>query len=160
MPQITAQIGGSCWLQLAPGAPTRRSASRRCGSVCAAARSGAFQRRNLDLLLSLAASAVTARARRCQPSPAPARAAGRSIRPLCGSAVCLSTRAARCVVLAVRRSRGGPRGRARPWWASPRDHRDRDDGGQDADQGGAYQHQLDFCGIGTDPHATESSGNM
>ena len=57
-----------------------------------------------------AASAVTARARRCPPSPAPARAAGRSIRPLCGSAVCLSTRAARCVVLAVRRSRGGPAG--------------------------------------------------
>eukprot|EP01043_Picozoa_sp_COSAG02_P018845 COSAG02_NODE_891_length_16139_cov_29.045885_14_plen_143_part_00 len=124
-----------------------RSTSRRCGSVCAAARSGAFQRRNLDLLLSLAASALTARARRCPPSPAPARAAGRSIRPLCGSAVCLSTRAARCVVLAVRRSRGGPRGRARPWWASPRDHRDhRGDGGQDADGGDAERHLLVLYG--------------
>ena len=113
MPQITAQIGGSCWLQLAPGAPTRRSASRRCGSVCAAARSGAFQRRNLDLLLSLAASAVTARARRCQPSPAPARAAGRSIRLLCGSVVRLQPAAARCVVAVVRRARGGDRRGAR-----------------------------------------------
>ena len=52
------------------------------------------------------------------------------------------------------------KGGARPWWASPRDHRDRDDGGQDADQGGAEQHQRNFCGSGTDLHATEPSGNM
>jgi len=42
----------------------------------------------------------------------------------------------------------------------PRDHRDRDDGGQDADQGGAEQHQRNFCGSVTDLHATEPSGNM
>ena len=54
MAQITAQIGGSRWLRLADGALTGRSASRRCISVCGLAPSGAFQRRNLDLLLSLA----------------------------------------------------------------------------------------------------------
>ena len=75
--------------------------------MCAAARSGAFQRRNLDLLLSLATCAVTARARRCPPSPAPARAAGRSIRPLCGSADRLLARAGSCLVAAVHRCKGG-----------------------------------------------------
>ena len=64
------------------------SASRGCGSVCAAARSGAFQRRNLDLLLSLAAFAVTARACRCPPSLAPAHAARRSNRLLCVAVFC------------------------------------------------------------------------
>ena len=39
--------------------------------------------------------------------PAPARAACRSIRLLCGSADRLSTRACSCVVLAVRRCKGG-----------------------------------------------------
>ena len=66
MAQITAQIGGSRWLRLADGALTGRSASRRCISVCGLAPSGAFQRRNLDLLLSLAASAE-----RCHCSSAP-----------------------------------------------------------------------------------------
>ena len=107
MPQITAQIRDIRWLQLAAGALTGRNASRRCGSSYAAARSGAFQRRNLDLLLSLATCAVTARARRCPPSPAPARAAGRSIRLLCVLTVCLHARVGSCVVLAVRRSKGG-----------------------------------------------------
>ena len=107
---IMAQIRGRCWLQLTAGALTGRSASRRCGSVCGSAPSGAFQRHNLDLLLSLATSAVTALARDCPPSPTPARAAGRSIRPLCGSADRLSAHAGSCVILNVRRRKRGDGG--------------------------------------------------
>ena len=75
--------------------------------MCGLSPAGAYQRRKVDLLLSLAASAVTARERRCPPSPALARAADRSIRPLCGKVACLLPCMTRCVVAAVRRVRGG-----------------------------------------------------
>ena len=53
-----------------------------------------------------------------------------------------------------------PRGRARSWRASSRGHRDRDDGRQDAEGGGAEQHRLDFFGCLTGLHAAEPSGNV
>ena len=54
-----------------------------------------------------------------------------------------------------RRQKGG----ARSWWASFRDDRDHDDGGQDAEGEGADQHRQNFCGSGTDLHANEPSDN-
>jgi hypothetical protein len=50
--------------------------------VCGSAPSGAFQRRKVDLLLSLATSAAAARARRGPPSPDPA-ARSRPFDPAC-----------------------------------------------------------------------------
>ena len=79
------------------------------------------------------------------PSLAPPRAARRSIRPLCGSAGCLTSchECALCLRMARRKGRGR-REQAGSWWASFRVHRDRDDGGQDADGRGAEQRRLDF----------------
>ena len=55
-----------------------------------------------------------------------------------------------------RRWKGG----ARSWWASSRGDRDRYDGGQDADQGGAEQHRQNFCGCGTDLHPNAPSDDV
>ena len=95
------------------------------------------------------------------PCPAPA-ARSRSFDPAavricCSFATsCGSLCGFGCLHVKGQRQKGG----ARSWWASFRAHRDRDDGGQDADQGGAEQHQRNFCGSGTDLYATEPSGNM
>ena len=51
-------------------------------------------------------------------------------------------------------------GRARLSWASFRGHRDRDDGGQDAEGEGAEQHRLDFYLGDTDASTAEPSGNV
>ena len=56
-----------------------------------------------------------------------------------------------CLWLAHRQGRR-ERGRARLSWASFRGHRDRDDGGQDAEGEGAEQHRLD---LGRRPEQTE-----
>ena len=79
------------------------------------------------------------------PSLPPPRAARRSIRLLCGSAGCLTSchECALCLRMARRKGRGR-REQAGSWWASFRGHRDRDDGGQDADGRGAEQRRLDF----------------
>ena len=81
--------------------------------MCAAARSGAFQRhtaRSASLPSSLSASLLDD-ARRC--SAPPPRAARRSNRLLCVLTVCLHARAGSCVVLAVRRCKGGDGGAER-----------------------------------------------
>ena len=122
--------------------------SSRCGSVCGSAPSGAFSAATSicfspspPLLLPLERAAA-------QPSPTPARRAGRSIRPLCVLTaylpVCAAVFGCGCSQVQGR----GRAGRASSLWASFRGHRDRDDGRQDADGGGAEQHRLDFCGCG------------
>ena len=64
-----------------------------------------------------------------------------------------------CLWLAHRQGRR-ERGRARLSWASFRGHRDRDDGGQDAEGEGAEQHRLDFYLGDTDASTAEPSGNV
>ena len=64
-----------------------------------------------------------------------------------------------CLWLAHRQGRR-ERGRARLSWASFRGHRDRDDGGQDAEGEGAEQHRLDFYRGFSDGCAGEPSGSV
>jgi len=91
-----------------------RAASSRCWSVCGLSSAGVFQRRKVDLLLSLR------RLRSCcsrappPPSPALPRAAGRSIRPAVLQNHHISPThalAVRCCRCAGRGERGGRRGR-------------------------------------------------
>jgi hypothetical protein len=75
--------------------------------VCGSAPSGAFQRRKVDLLLSLATSAAAARARRGPPSPDPA---ARS-RPF-DQACCVENLSIRCLARLIVRLRPFAGGRA------------------------------------------------
>ena len=96
------------------------------------------------------------------PSLAPPRAARRSIRPLCGSAGCLTYchECALCLRMARRKGRGR-RASGFLVWASFRGHRDRDDGGQDDDGRGAEQRRLDFYrGPAADGGFGDVSGNV
>jgi hypothetical protein len=95
------------------------------------------------------------------PSLAPPRAARRSIRPLCGSAGCLTYchECALCLRMARRKGRGR-RASGFLVWASFRGHRDRDDGGQDADGGGAEQRRLDFYRDQADGGFGDVSGDV
>ena len=74
---------------------------------------------------------------------------------------CLTSPHERALCLRMARRKGWRRrARACAWWTSLRGHRDRDDGGQDAEGEGAEQHRLDFYRGFSDLHATEPSGNM
>jgi hypothetical protein len=91
------------------GGHAQRAQDAGCCAVCG--QPVLFSTSTVDLLLSLAASAVAARARRRRlPRPWRAQQAGRSGRCAAGSSDCVRSRLARPLFLPVRRTRARGRG--------------------------------------------------